>query len=196
MTAIIFKKLSLGLLFDIRLCLLLLLFFIYSVFFLPCFGCDISNSKVSLLPVSMQVSCSHAPQLKTQDIMACLWYECLFLVQRLFPFASSLYITDSEPFPFVLFPLLPTIKVLSAFSKSIPRAFFITTLTQVKIIPYVEWLLVVCPALWHAFYRCYCAMHFTDVITFFLLKTITLSSYKHFANENWRRKETGLKSHC
>lgn len=125
MTAIIFKKLSLGLLFDIRLCLLLLLFFIYSVFFLPCFGCDISNSKVSLLPVSLQVSCSHAPQLKTQDIMACLWYECLFLVQRLFPFASSLYITDSEPFPFVLFPLPPTIKVLSAFSKSIPRAFFI-----------------------------------------------------------------------
>lgn len=81
----------------------LLLFYLYSVFFLPGFGCDISSSEVRkrvMTPLSMQMTLSYASLFKTQHYgQLPVW---IFISSpNVVSFASSLYITDVWPLPFV-----------------------------------------------------------------------------------------------
>lgn len=70
----------------------------------PCSGCDISTSEVrkrimTLLP--MQMTLSHATQLKISDAVA-RWGVWTFISSpEVVSFAWSLYVTSLRPFPFV-----------------------------------------------------------------------------------------------
>lgn len=134
-------------------------------FLLPCFGCDVSTSKVRkriMTPLPRQVSLSHTSLLRAPDTVASLWCECSFPVQRSFPFHHLFML---QTFKAISFCTLPT------------RALSVTTVIQIKITPGIYWVCIVCQALCRILpMSCY------------LFSTTMWSSYWHFTNGNWGRE--------
>lgn len=70
----------------------------------PCSGCDISTSEVRkriMTLLSMQMTLSHATQLKIADVVASRGVWTFISSPEVVSFAWSLYVTSLWPFPFV-----------------------------------------------------------------------------------------------